>query len=166
MIQYVRQRNNYDTPAVFSHRYITCPSNTDDIALSQEEFDHRRKLGCFALNWKNNGLQYAIGIEINQWLAKGLNVVVCGSHNTLEHAVSKYPEIRPILIKLNPEILRERLMVRGRDSLTAIDNIVKHATIFNHVKHPFLITLDNSGPIEFAGEALAHSVFTKKLEVW
>jgi ribose 1,5-bisphosphokinase len=169
LIQYARQHHNHDTPIIFAHRYATSSAkngNDNCVFLTDEEFNHRRKLGCFALNWENNGLQYAIGIEINQWLAKGLNVVVCGSHKIFEQAVIKYPEIRPILIKLDSEILHERLMVRGRDSLSEIDDIVKHATIFNHVRHPFLITLDNSGPIEFAGDALSHSIYTKPLSVW
>lgn len=77
-----RQHLGREPDVCFAHRYITRPASAggeNHIALTEEEFLARQSAGLFAMNWYSHGYHYGIGIEINQWLALGLTVVVNGS---------------------------------------------------------------------------------------
>ncbi|MDZ7811410.1 MAG: hypothetical protein U5L11_16920 [Arhodomonas sp.] len=68
-------------------RYITRAATTggeDHIALSREQFRQREARGSFALTWASHGCLYGIGHEVDQWLARGLSVVVNGSRAAID----------------------------------------------------------------------------------
>jgi ribose 1,5-bisphosphokinase len=154
VIRCARDRIGPDSPVVFAHRYITRPAesgNENHIAVSNSEFRRLLKLGCFAMHWDSHGLRYGIGIEIDQWLEMGLKVVVNGSREYLGEAAKKYRLMTPILIRAPGHVLRERLMNRGRESADAIEErLTRSNEVEELVRHPRLIELDNSGPLENA----------------
>ena len=77
---------NGSKKVVFAHRYIArdpFAGNEKHVHLTAEEFKTRREVGIFALNGKAMIIATGIGIEINNWLQLGYNVVVNGSREYL-----------------------------------------------------------------------------------
>ena len=93
----------------------------DAIGVSHEDFQHRKDEGEFALSWHANGLDYGISIQIDQWLKDGRHVLVNGSRGHLAEALQRYPALLPVLLTVKDEVLRERLVRRGRESLAQIE---------------------------------------------
>ena len=157
ILDFARQHFPYDAPFVFSHRYITRPADAggeNHVALSEQEFLLRQRQGCFAMSWYSHSTHYGIGIEINHWLNNGkLNVIVNGSRAYLDEASQLYKNcIVPVLICAKPEVLRQRLLERGRENTSQIEERLSLAESLNsEVSHPELIKLDNNKSLEEAG---------------
>ena len=158
LLNYVRQHLALNSPVMIAHRYITRPAQAEGenhIALSEDEFHHRRKLGCFSMYWYSHNTWYGIGSEIDQWLAKGLSVIVNGSRTYLESARSLYPNLKPLLITAEEEVLKQRLISRGRESMPQIESRVSLAKKRDEqIDDPELFRLSNSGRLEDAGNQL------------
>ncbi len=157
LMRYARQQQAANTKIVFAHRYITRPpelAGENHIYLEPEEFDFKAKHGFFALQWNSHGLRYGIGLEINLWLARGFNVVVNGSREYLFEALEHYPDMQAILIRTSPDILRQRLINRQRESLAEIELRLERAKLFNRLLHPNLVMLDNDAALSDSGAAL------------
>jgi len=157
ILDYVREHLQSDGSVAFAHRYITRPAESgseNHIALSEQEFHLRLGAGLFTMHWASHGLHYGIGVEIDHWLTKGVNVVVNGSRGYLEEAATKYHQLCPLLIDVPPSILHERLLKRGRESEEQITKRIHRATQFATITHPNLVHIDNSGPLHQAGEQM------------
>lgn len=118
----LRQREH--TQLLVAHRYITRAANAGNenhIALSEQEFFTRAGQNLLALSWHANGLYYGVGVEIDLWLHAGFDVVVNGSRAHLPQAQARYGKaLLPICLQVSPDILRQRLQARGRESETEI----------------------------------------------
>ncbi|OGB24807.1 MAG: hypothetical protein A3I66_02575 [Burkholderiales bacterium RIFCSPLOWO2_02_FULL_57_36] len=78
LMDYGRERLADVSGVLFAHRYITRRAHAggeNHVSLSLQEFTARNKAGLFAMHWNSHGHEYGVGIEINQWLAKGITVV-------------------------------------------------------------------------------------------
>ncbi len=143
-------------PVCFAHRYITRPHEAggeNHVALSQPEFDARLDLGLFAMSWASHGHRYAIGAETHAWLQAGAAVLVNGSREQIPLAASTFPTLQVVAITVRPELLRQRLLARGREPAEQIEARLRRAAQFS-VAHPGAHAIDNSGPVPEAGEAL------------
>ena len=98
--------------------------------VGAEEFADLRRQGGFALSWSANGLEYGIPVQIDQWLAEGRHVLVNGSRAYLPLVRQRYPALLPILLTVNPDVLRKRLERRGRESIEEIDARLARNTLF------------------------------------
>lgn len=109
---------------VIAHRYITRPADAggeNHVALSEAEFRRREALGLFAISWQAHGLSYALGEEIDHWLARGLNVLVNGSRLHLPVVEQHYGHrLLPLVLQVSPAVLEARLRQRGRENETEI----------------------------------------------
>jgi ribose 1,5-bisphosphokinase len=156
LLHYARENIPPGTQVVFAHRYITRPADAggeNHIALNANEFARRSQKGCFAMQWHSHNRWYGIGIEIDQWLANGLSVVVNGSRAYLDEAVKKYSELIPVLISVNPETLYGRLTARGRETQKEIEQRLARAVTWDEqIRHPRLITIRNDEEIADAGD--------------
>lgn len=159
LIDYVRRKVSFQAPLIFAHRYITRPADAggeNHISLSEREFDKRLNQGFFALHWQSHGFKYGVGIEINHWLAEGINVVVNGSRGYLPKAVRIYPEIKPVMIYVSKEKLLERLQNRGRESAAEIENRLQRAAMYADLYHPALRVVSNDRGLQQSGEKFLH----------
>ncbi|PVV05497.1 MAG: phosphonate metabolism protein/1,5-bisphosphokinase (PRPP-forming) PhnN [gamma proteobacterium symbiont of Ctena orbiculata] len=158
ILNYARLNIRSEMAVAFAHRYITRPADAggeNHIALSEEEFSNRAQMGCFALQWYSHNKWYGIGVEINQWLAMGLHVVVNGSRAYLDVALRNYPNMIPVLVSVAPQKLRDRLVARGREERDEIEARVVQATALERtIQHPRLAKIDNDGVLADAGECL------------
>jgi len=125
----------------------------DALGVSATEFEERRLAGDFALSWRANGLGYGIPVQIDQWLTTGRNVLVNGSRGHLSQALERYPALLPILLTVEDEVLRERLLRRGRESLAQIDARLARNALFtasDTAEQMPIYRLDNSGALSDA----------------
>lgn len=119
-----------DPQLIFAHRYITRPADAggeNHVALALDEFAQRRHARLFALDWASHGLYYALGSEIDLWVASGKHVVANGSRGHLPEARLRYPDLVALEILVSPEILRARLLSRGRESATKVEQRLEHS---------------------------------------
>ncbi|MCV6589000.1 MAG: phosphonate metabolism protein/1,5-bisphosphokinase (PRPP-forming) PhnN [Marinobacterium sp.] len=144
-----------------AHRYITRAAGVggeNHVHLTEAEFAQRSELGMFAMQWDSHGYRYAIGSELDQWLDSGINVLVNGSREFLPWAMERYDELVPVLIDVNPALLRDRLIRRGRESLPEIEQRLARHTQMLETMPSGTCRIDNSGPLEQGIEALLELV--------
>jgi ribose 1,5-bisphosphokinase len=154
LMHYARGQLNGSMPIVFAHRYITrsiTEGSENHIVLTVEEFRNRKTGGLFALDWESHGLYYGIGIEIDAWLEKGFHVVVNGSRQYLPIARERYPDMIPVVIEADAEVIRRRLESRGREKSEEIENRIKRQPPLDIAG---LIRISNNGLLEEGGEKL------------
>jgi ribose 1,5-bisphosphokinase len=168
LIDYVQENLPENAPVVFAHRYITRPADAggeNHVALSTQEFLQRQQRCCFSMNWYSHETHYGIGLEIDEWLTKGLDVVVNGSREYLLEAAVKYKNIVPILICADPDLLADRLFARGRETFSQVSQRVAHAIkLEGTVCHPHLQKIENNGVFEDAGNQLLQIILGMKQE--
>lgn len=156
LLHYVRQRLTHEDRIMVCHRYITRPSsagNENHVSLSEQEFDARLRAGLFAMHWSSHGYRYAVGVEINTWLARGMTVVVNGSRQYLPLLAQRYPETVPVMIEVERQTLLARLCARGRETRGAIEaRMARNESLTQNIWTGERI--DNSGQLDQAGEVL------------
>lgn len=137
----------------FVRRVITRSAESvgeEAVGVSRAEFEQRRSNGDFALYWHANGLDYGIPAEIDQWLRDGWHVLVNGSRGHLDEAQQRYPALLPLLLTVKDEVLRERLLRRGRESLVQIEARLGRNGQFaseGAIGNKQIYRLDNSGDL-------------------
>jgi len=139
---------------VFAHRYITRADGGGEnhISLTDAEFDLRADTGLFAMQWRSHTLRYGIGIEIDQWLARGCTVVVNGSRAYVPHALERYPAMTVVHVTAPPHVLATRLAARGRETRDEIAARLARSAPFELPADVALVTLENGGKLDDAGE--------------
>lgn len=163
LLAYARERVPARAPIVFGHRYITRPVAIDGenhIALTDVEFARRDSYGCFAMNWRSHGYRYGVGVEIHQWLARGLDVVVSGSRGYLAEALARYPDLGLVWISADLRTLRKRLVARGREAAADVDARLERAVAYSMAAHPPDLEITNDGAIAAAGDRLLEFLLT------
>ena len=89
--------------------------------MTPAQFDTLERASAFAMSWRANGLCYGIPVQIDEWLAQGYDVLVNGSRGYLAQARRRYPDLLAVLLGVKPEVLRQRLLARGRESPEEIE---------------------------------------------
>lgn len=155
IIAYARERLGAERH-VFARRHITRPPESggeDHIAISPIDFERYCAAGRFALSWRGNGHGYGVGTEVDLWLESGRHVVLNGSRGYLSTAAARYQSLLPVLIAIDPAVLRQRLSARGRESADEIEARIQRAAALDVIDHPGLAVIANNGPLAEAGEA-------------
>ncbi|PSS45018.1 phosphonate metabolism protein/1,5-bisphosphokinase (PRPP-forming) PhnN [Pseudomonas sp. BBP2017] len=109
---------------VVARRVITRSAEAkgeDAVGVSCERFEQMCTDGEFALYWRANGLAYGIPVLIDSWLEQGRTVLVNGSRAHLAQARQRYPGLLAVLLSVEPQVLRQRLLARGREALEDIE---------------------------------------------
>lgn len=130
-------------------------------AVTAEQFLMMQARGDFALSWQANGLHYGIPKQIDEWLAQGLDVLVNGSRGHLLQARQRYPDLLAILLTVSDEILRQRLLARGRESVADIEARLQRNSRFTVellASDPAVFVLDNSGALQQTAEKLLQRI--------
>lgn len=145
-------------PVHFARRYITRPASSggeNHIPLSREAFKTLLLRGAFALHWESHGNLYGIGRAIDEHIQRGEIVVINGARRSLDVAAERYHSLLPVEIRTSADILEQRLRHRGRESEAGIAARLADAEHYI-CDHPALVRIENSGPLEEAGEELTH----------
>lgn len=121
------------------------------LEVSELEFERQVERGDFALFWRANGLGYGIPVEIDCWLEQGCHVLVNGSRGYLSLARERYPDLIPIVLTVDTEVLRRRLLRRARESLSEIESRLQRNELFASaawLDEESVVRLDNSGELQ------------------
>ncbi|WP_428035188.1 phosphonate metabolism protein/1,5-bisphosphokinase (PRPP-forming) PhnN [Amphritea sp.] len=157
LLEGCRQRLQPNHCCFVAHRYITRAPNVggeNHIHLSPEEFDMRATMGMFAMQWYSHDYSYGIGSEIDNWLAKGINVVINGSREYLQIAMHAYPNLIPVLVEVDEAILQQRLIQRGRETEAEIAKRLNRHRQFVDSLPENIMLIDNNAHLQEGVDAL------------
>ena len=117
--------------------------------VTTEQFATLLARGAFAMHWQANGLDYGIPLQVDQWLEAGRAVLVNGSRAYLAQARRRYPDLLAVLVEVRPEVLRQRLLARGRETAEEVEQrLARNAGL--QTTDPSVRVLDNSAGLEVA----------------
>lgn len=139
----------------FVRRVITRPADAGSEvheAIDAEGFRRRAAEGAFAVSWDAHGLSYGIPRETLDRVASGVTLIANGSRSALADFAETYPRLKVVLVTARPDVLAVRLAARGRESREAIMRRLER-TVPEIVIAADTVVIDNSGPLEEAGEA-------------
>jgi len=122
--------------------------------VTPERFEAMRAAGEFAMHWRANGLDYGIPAQVDQWLAQGRSVLVNGSRAYLPDARLRYPDLLAVCLEVKPEVLRQRLLARGRETPQEIDERLARNAGMRLEQDSTVHLLDNSGSLATAVDGL------------
>ncbi len=146
------------------------PGGEAHESLSAEEFASQREAGAFALHWEANGLGYGVRheqleqLEPPEPLTDGPWVLVNGSRAYLADAIALFPSLVAVHITASPDVLRARLVARGRETPERIEARVQRALAFSVPHGTAAIEVHNDRSIDDAGQALLLAL--KQLPGW
>ncbi|HBF30154.1 MAG TPA: phosphonate metabolism protein/1,5-bisphosphokinase (PRPP-forming) PhnN [Rhizobium sp.] len=160
LIAYAKQHFS-DCPDVhFVQRVITRPANAggeDHSAATPSEFDDLKAEGRFAVDWEAHGLSYGIPHEACGWIARGGVVIANGSRSVLPTFLQAFPRVVVVNITARPEVLADRLEARGRENREEILRRLERSSL-EIIGDYHVITIDNSGALEDAGEQFVTAI--------
>ncbi|MCX2887275.1 MULTISPECIES: phosphonate metabolism protein/1,5-bisphosphokinase (PRPP-forming) PhnN [Pseudomonas] len=142
---------------VIARRVITRSAEArgeDAHGVSAEQFQILLAQGAFAMHWHANGLDYGIPQQVDQWLGSGRAVLVNGSRAYLAEARRRYPDLLAVLVEVQPEILRQRLLARGRESAEEVEQRLARSARLQAAADPSVHVLDNSSTLDNAVSGL------------
>lgn len=140
----------------FVRRVITRDSSAggeDHDGVSEDVFEELEKSGRFAVSWGAHGLRYGIPAETRAAVLGGRLVVANGSRSALPRFKAAYPKLVVINITARPDVLAARLASRGRETEDEIRLRLERSSLAV-VGDYTVVTIDNSGSVEEAGQAV------------
>jgi ribose 1,5-bisphosphokinase len=156
LIRYARDRLADDARFLFVQRTITRPPGDpteDNHSVDDAEFQRLSDRGAFAVSWAAHGLRYGLPVEIDDAIADGRVVVANISRTVLDELKARYQRVVPVAISADPEMVKSRLVGRGREGALAIRERAER--VVAPINDDW-VELRNDGSIEAAGEALVH----------
>jgi ribose 1,5-bisphosphokinase len=156
LMSYARAALEDEGAVLFVRRAITRPADAgseDHVPMSETEFDAALDAGSFSLTWAANGLRYGLPREVMDHLVRGEVAVVNGSRGAWSVIRKVFPSAVAVEIKVNREVLAQRLEDRGRESRPEIEaRLARAAALDSSFEADHVI--DNSGAPERAGGEL------------
>lgn len=152
-----------DEPVAFVRRCITRPASAGGekhISVSRERFEELSARGRFSLQWHSHGLRYGIPASWDRLLERGISLIVNGSRAAFPDALRRHPDLIPVLVSAPVHVLRSRLIARGRESGTALEERLQGALmpVPGASSASGWIRIDNSGRLEDAAAELAAKI--------
>lgn len=136
----------------------TAVAGPESVSVSPQEFQRLESAGKLAMAWRANGLSYGFMCDINNRLVQGCDVLINGSRAYLPEAQLRYADLVPVLLTVEPELLRQRLQARGRENDQQIQQRLERNAQFvslDAAKNAKLtVVIDNSGDVDQTVETL------------
>lgn len=92
----------------------------DFEAVSEDEFELRRKSGAFCVDWRAHGLRYGIPDDVRLRVGKGEQLLVNLSRDVLIDVGTVFSRFSVLNVTARPETLAARLAGRGRETADEI----------------------------------------------
>ncbi len=156
VIAWLRANLPPEAPVRFVKRTITRPLDAggeDHEAMTPDEFDAATSDGQFCLTWEAHGLKYGIPADLVEHVGRGGIAVLNGSRHALGRLLAVFPAARIASIHVDAQERRRRLAVRGREDQDGIAGRIERHDGDLH-QHRVDAVIDNSGPVEKAGQVL------------
>ena len=134
----------------FCKRYITRSpdTNEDNFFVEPEAFRLLKRAGYFVSTWKAHGNHYGIPRHFVAQEREVSSVICSISRLAVEDFEFSFSRVTTLLVTANTEVLRSRLLRRGRENPQDIGDRLLRATAPVHARK--LVTFDNSQPLERA----------------
>lgn len=167
LLAWLRLQLSAQAPVRFARRTIDRPAQEggeQHESILTTDFHAQAATNAFALHWSANGLHYGIrnteldGLQSGQW------VFVNGSRAHLPVALDRYPDMTVLHITASTEVLRQRLLSRGRESPKMVEARVQRTAGLQIPHNSRFIEVHNDSSLEAAGHQLMKSL--KGLENW
>lgn len=141
-------------PLHVARRRITRPADATENHISMTHAEFAACLGCgeFVMHWESHGLHYGIGGEILDRLAEGSVVIINGSRAYFPEAKRRFPGLIPVTVRVDPNVLRQRLLARNRETPEEIEARLCRAAQFS-AEDGDAVIIDNSGDLNAAAAA-------------
>ena len=150
LLQAARERLDGDSLFYFPERLITRPTDAggeDHVPVTDDQFEEMRANGQLLLHWQAHGLCYGIPAAAGDALGHGRNVVVNVSRSVLTEARRRYHPVRILAIQVPPDILKARLLARGREGAADVERRLQRAAAFD-VTGDDVTLIQNEGSLE------------------
>lgn len=156
LLSQARQHFAGDNSVIFSERIITRHGDIGEkhVCVSEAEFERLVASGGFFLFWDAHGFRYGIPAEMQKALEAGRTVVANVSRRIIPEARSKWPNTLVVNVTASRDVLRERLMARGRESARAIETRLERAYAAGFPYDGFFEEIDNSGALQPAADCM------------
>jgi len=120
-------------------------------SVEAEGFEKLLKEGAFAMHWEANSHCYGIRFQEIAPLYQFKWVIVNGSRGYLPTVAKDYPGLTILHITADQELLRKRLIDRGRESNEMIEERLRREVPIITPPHSNLIEIINNGSLESVG---------------
>jgi ribose 1,5-bisphosphokinase len=167
LLAWLRLQLSAQAPVHFARRTIDRPVHADGEqyeSIPTTDFHAQAARNAFALHWSANSLHYGIrhteldGLQRAQW------VLVNGSRAYLPTALERHPDMTVLHITASADVLRQRLLSRGRESPEMVEARVQRAAGFQIPDNCRFIEVHNDASLDTAGHQLMSAL--KKLDRW
>ncbi|MBZ9795546.1 phosphonate metabolism protein/1,5-bisphosphokinase (PRPP-forming) PhnN [Mesorhizobium sp. ES1-4] len=157
VIGYAKALFAEETQLEFVRRVITRPcdvTSEDHDTLADAAFAEAEADGAFAISWEAHGLRYGLPADVDWSVSNGHVAVANVSRAIIPTLRERYANLAIVEITASPEVLAERLAMRGRESRgEVLARLARSASVT--LSGPGVTSIDNSGPREVAGERFA-----------
>ena len=153
LIAWLRERLGNRQDVMFVRRTVTRKADTTLEAhdtMSPADFRQAEEQGRFAVTWHAHGLRYALPAASLDHVRNGGTAIANGSRKAVGEIERAFGNILLIHLTVERDVLRRRLLDRGRESPEDIEKRIDRAVIATD-SCPTGHVIDNSGPIEDAG---------------
>ena len=167
LLDWLRQHLPAGLPVQWARRTISRPASPGGEAHeSTTPDDHAalRAADAFALHWEANGLAYGVRHAELAPLAQGRWLLVNGSRAYLPEALQRYPALVAVHITASPDVLRQRILLRGRESSDEVEQRVQRALRFLAPPGTAGIEVRNDTSLDAAGRQLLQAL--ERLPGW
>jgi ribose 1,5-bisphosphokinase len=156
LLRQARSTLEHNPDIVFVRRIVTRPPSAeeDHHSLSSSDFMAAARRGAFALSWSAHALNYAIPRSVESDIKAGRRVVCNASRTIVANARARYQHAVVILVTAPDDVLRARLMTRGRATDVDIAERLSRASRFADSLCPDHVIV-NVGPVDQAAAAVA-----------
>lgn len=134
------------------------PGGEAHESASPEAFSALRDEEAFALHWEANGLGYGIRHTQLEPLGWGHWVLLNGSRAYLPDALMRFPDLVAVHITASPQVLRGRLLSRGRETPAQVEARVQRALAYMPPAGTASIEVHNNGGLSDAGQQLLNAL--------
>ncbi|AKR58124.1 hypothetical protein XM25_20510 [Devosia sp. H5989] len=152
---------------VFPRRIITRQADArseDHDTLTIEAFIQTKARGGFALDWEAHGLSYALPASIDDDIAAGRVVIVNTSRSLVPALAARYRHLVVVSVSAHPDIIAQRLASRGREDAATIAKRLSRMQVEESLRSDAIL-IENSGPIEMAGQRFVHVLEDAALDI-
>lgn len=143
-----------DRSIVFPRRVITRPASVseDNEEVSPAAFQQALSRNEYAMHWEAHGHCYALSRAIDDEIRAGHTVVANVSRTVVAAMRGAYASVLVVSITAPPDVLAERLAMRGRGSDGGIERRL-HRTVDDAAATPD-VTIVNTGSAEYHAQQL------------
>lgn len=159
LLNWLRPHFSDNPNVMFARRTVTRElsqgheENENHNVMTVNQFVEAEHAGEFCVVWQAHGLHYGVSSVVQSHTASGGVAILNGSRCALPALQEVFPHMHVAHITANREVLRDRLLMRERESAIDIEKRLDRMSIgIDPVFNAFEI--DNSGPIEQAGNRL------------